>query len=329
MKRLIFGFAFFFLSFWRLSTHDVSSEDINIISKILPVQHEGRVKPLDTIARSTILMLHENQKIEYNGRRISPIECFLYIIFKPDIAETIDLFRIDHPQVKALLNTDAKYVSYRTLNSIRDLIDDNATHASEYDKHQRDTYHNAIIHLKDKVDLYEGMTSSVFLNVFIDEFNDVFPDDDDAIDGVLKLYILTKHLNENDERLFIDQINTYKHRFEYLDYYSQFQMILSESNDQWLSVGDALSKLDTNTEPSPYLKRTLEVYHEFQKDNNQTINGLINQQIDYLNMTIPSVMGNIRSEVMFNDLQPFYMSAVIYLIVMLCYLPYFLLKSPN
>ncbi|MDA8773696.1 cytochrome c biogenesis protein CcsA [Chlamydiia bacterium] len=330
MKRLLFGFTLFsFLCFWLLSAHVFTKDDTNIALKILPVQHEGRLKPLDTIARSTSLMLHENQKLHHNGRRISPIDCFLHIIYKPDIAETIDLFRIDHPQVKELLNTDAKYVSYQKLNSIRDLIYDNANHASERDNSQRDTYHNAIIHLKDKVDLYEGMSSSVFLSVFIDEFNDVFPNDEDAIDGVLKLYMLTKHLNENDERLFIDQINTYTHRFEYLDYYSQFQMILSNNNNQWLSVGDALNKLETNIEPNPYLKRSLQIYQEFQRDDHQKINGLVRQQLDYLDVAIPTVMSKIRSEVMFNDLQPFYVAAIVYIIVMLCYVPYFLFVTPK
>ncbi|MGB0263981.1 MAG: cytochrome C biogenesis protein, partial [Opitutales bacterium] len=50
----------------------------------LPVQVGGRIKPLDTVARNTLLVLASRQKvITPEGHSISPIEWFLDLTMRP------------------------------------------------------------------------------------------------------------------------------------------------------------------------------------------------------------------------------------------------------
>ena len=77
----------------------------------LPVIHEGRVKPFDSLARNTLLQLREKQtanlepwKEWHQSPKIIPAtEWLVAVMMKPELADTWPVFRIDHPDVKGLL----------------------------------------------------------------------------------------------------------------------------------------------------------------------------------------------------------------------------------
>ena len=63
----------------------------------LPVQVGGRIKPLDSVARNTLLILANRQKvITPEGNTLSPIEWFMDLTMRPEIADTYKTFAKDH-----------------------------------------------------------------------------------------------------------------------------------------------------------------------------------------------------------------------------------------
>src|SRR5688572_1323444 len=71
----------------------------------LPTLVNGRVKPLDTVARTSLLMLQGRQTVRsFEGRSLTPSEWLLDVLFRPEKANTYPVFEIVHPEVLALFD---------------------------------------------------------------------------------------------------------------------------------------------------------------------------------------------------------------------------------
>ncbi len=70
----------------------------------LPVLKNGRIKPMDTVARTALLMTQGRQRVVTpEGRAITPIEWLLDTLFRPEIADTYKTFEVVHPDLLSLL----------------------------------------------------------------------------------------------------------------------------------------------------------------------------------------------------------------------------------
>ncbi|MGC9450314.1 MAG: cytochrome c biogenesis protein ResB [Oceanipulchritudo sp.] len=81
----------------------------------LPVQEGGRIKPIDTVARTTLMMISGKQSYsEAGGKRVNAPEWFAELVLDPRTAARRAVFRIDHPDLVGLLgfhNEERKYFS--------------------------------------------------------------------------------------------------------------------------------------------------------------------------------------------------------------------------
>jgi ABC-type transport system involved in cytochrome c biogenesis permease subunit len=73
----------------------------------LPVLVNGRIKPLDTVARSSLLQLQGRQRVSSptisEPLVSSPTEWLAEVVFRPEKADTLPTFAIDNPELLALI----------------------------------------------------------------------------------------------------------------------------------------------------------------------------------------------------------------------------------
>jgi len=70
----------------------------------LPLLQDGRLKPLDTVARTSLLLLQNRQRVRTaSGESLSPSRWLLDVCYRPDLADTYPTFRIDNDEVLSLL----------------------------------------------------------------------------------------------------------------------------------------------------------------------------------------------------------------------------------
>src|SRR5574342_698745 len=70
----------------------------------LPVLEGGRVKPIDSIARNTLLVIRGTQSFPSDaGRTVGAREWLLDVLFRPDVADRQPVFQIDDPEVLGLI----------------------------------------------------------------------------------------------------------------------------------------------------------------------------------------------------------------------------------
>ncbi|MEK6543818.1 MAG: cytochrome c biogenesis protein CcsA [Elusimicrobiota bacterium] len=84
----------------------------------LPVVHEGRRKPLDTLARSSLLLLRGKQTVRHEDRTISAIEWFLDVVARPSLADLYPTFRIDDQEVLDSLGLGSRKGRYFSFHDI-------------------------------------------------------------------------------------------------------------------------------------------------------------------------------------------------------------------
>lgn len=133
-----------------------------------PVLVNGRVKPLDTVARTTLLVLQGRQRVRtFDGKSVTPGAWLLDVLYRPEIANTYPVFEIVHPDVLALfdLTTEqgagGKRYSAQQLGKGLPELDRQARLADEVDAAARTTFQRAVIQLRNSIILYQRLQFSV------------------------------------------------------------------------------------------------------------------------------------------------------------------------
>ena len=132
----------------------------------LPVLEGGRVKPIDTVARNSLLMIRSKQSLTYSGRTVGPDEWLLDVMFRPEVADRQPVFVIDDPEVLGLLGlkqSSERYYPFTALASHLDEIQRQAQAAHAIDAKQRTRFQSAIANLFERVYLYYRLKNTVQL----------------------------------------------------------------------------------------------------------------------------------------------------------------------
>lgn len=193
--------------------------DLNSFRQI-PVSANGRTKPLDTVARNSLMNISGRQSIRTDDGRVSAIEWYIELITNPEQSIEREVFRIDHPDVLALIGLDTEK---RTRFSFAELLDSGneinrqAMLASQEKAKARDPFQRAVLVLNQRMMLYSELSqlSSPYLvppltsgedwRSFVSVLNEN-PSDPDAraLLGVLQAY------RSGDAGAFNSQLGEFK-----------------------------------------------------------------------------------------------------------------------
>ena len=144
----------------------------------LPVIANGRIQPMDSLARNALLRLRGRQSVDLrpwadrgDGEVITATEWMAAMMMNPELANTWPVFRIDHPELQGLLNlsrgayagarTDGKHFTWPSiLNNLEDLQRE-ARRVGGIDQAQRTSYERAVIQLWSAVGLHMRLQNTV------------------------------------------------------------------------------------------------------------------------------------------------------------------------
>ena len=167
MKRvvqIVVGFLAFALA-WPMLKPLVRPDDSALAALgRIPVLEGGRVKPLDSVARSNLLILRGKQSASTAEGRISAMEWLAELIFNREAANALEVIRIDNPEILGMMGLEVgtrKYFSYRELEPYLARIQQQARQAPE-DRKQRNAYESAIVQLFSKLVQYQILSQTVY-----------------------------------------------------------------------------------------------------------------------------------------------------------------------
>jgi ABC-type transport system involved in cytochrome c biogenesis permease subunit len=164
---LVLAAALLVIAVTLLPTGKSSPFDLSGFGR-LPVLADGRIKPLDTIARTALLMLQGRQRVVApDGRRLDAEEWLLDVSFRPNQADTYQVFRIDDPDVLQIFNLSRAdgdggvRFSFRQIQPGLDELDRQGRLAETVEGAARTSFQRAVVELRSHVGYYERLEFSV------------------------------------------------------------------------------------------------------------------------------------------------------------------------
>ncbi len=139
----------------------------------LPVLEGGRIKPIDSVARNSLLMIRSQMSFRFEeavgGQKVAHTvgadEWILDVLFRAEVADAQPVFVINDPDVLSLINQKLsqtnRYFSFREIRPFLPEIQSQASVAEPIDPKQRSRFQGAIVNLYQRIDLYLRLQNTV------------------------------------------------------------------------------------------------------------------------------------------------------------------------
>lgn len=302
------------LAFSLHVTKPKSDFDINAFGN-LPVLANGRIKPFDTVARTSLLILH-GSTMDADHNEIIPTQWLMDLMMRSAVADQFKVFVIYNPDVLGLLDknqSEGKYFSFAELQPFLKQIDDQAKMADEMKPDERGVFQREILKLRDRVLLYNQLANSWHSDDSL-EFTDELAGFQNAVEkgsAAFSAKNAGKDFSKDDLQMLGDFFNHYQSlaRVAYL------RPIPKPDAQDWETVGDSLLKtIQTGTIESPvYSYASMSTaYH---KQDPAAFNLAVAGYQKYLDQNFPQFLKKTGYEFRFNQYEPFYKCIVLYVCV--------------
>jgi ABC-type transport system involved in cytochrome c biogenesis permease subunit len=265
----------------------------------LPVLEGGRVKPADSVARNSLLVIRSQQSFAFDDpagkRTVGADEWLLDVMFRPEVADQQPAFVINDPDVLGLLGvgqSSTRYFSFATIAPRLDEIQRQAEIAHPVDAKQRTRFQSAIVNLYERLLLYYKLRNTMQLA---------------GMPGGLGSEIAARGAADAAERQ------------QALAQLAQFRAIppgAGESPDAWRNTGQALAAARTGP-VDPALEAYARLGTAWAAQDAASFNRAVGELRFLAQGARPEALALAGNEVLFNRAQPFYAGMVIYVLALL------------
>lgn len=131
----------------------------------IPVVHSGRVKPLDTVARATLLALNEKQTLKLpDGTKLAALDWLLSVMYTPVTANAWPVFRIQNHMILGIFGRPGEEnvaLSFQEIEPYLTVVEDEAAKATKVESPNRTTFQREIVRLHQKLVMYQKLKNTV------------------------------------------------------------------------------------------------------------------------------------------------------------------------
>ena len=286
----------------------------------IPVLVGGRVKPLDTVARNSLLIIHGKQELRLEGgKRLSAMHWLTDVLFNAPVADQYPVFVVQNADVLGLFGweqSDRKYFSFAEFMPFLKQIDEQATQSDKLEAVQRSAYQSAILNLRNGLSLYQRLKNSIQpedAQNFAAELHRF----EGTVPGAAKA-ARERSMGENFDKARLDDVAAMIQRYERL---SEMAYVLAVppfgQDDQWHSVGDSLLRSVGTGQIHPIVGDYAIVGDAYRVDDRMLFNQNVQFVGDSFAKTQPKATKRASFEFLFNRLQPFSQSMALYVLAFL------------
>lgn len=299
----------------------------------LPVQSSGRLQPLDSIARNALRILSGKTTTEdAEGNGISASQWLADMAFRPELASTYPVFRIDNAQVLGLFGWQQgsrKYFSWGEIAPHFETLQQQ-TQNIRPEREQQDAYERAIVKLANSLMLYNQMGHLLNPGGGLDELVLEYGSWAASVAPGRDAFAAMESGLEFDREAF-ERFAFYTDRYMRLGQVAAARIAPpselpnphvavpnptgtgSNHLNDWLNIGEALLGTIQTNAISPtalgYAKMT-ESYRNADAEGFQRAVGALHNTLER-----EAPMGKLAFERFFNQFQPFYQSSILYVLV--------------
>ena len=291
-------------AFFPILPHSDSGADLALFSRF-PVLQEGRVKPLDTVARSSLLVLSHKESVSTKGQELPASKWLLDLVSRPEVADMEKVFCIDNLDVLGFLNlpqTAQRYFSFNQIAPSWDRLEKKANSIEKISAKSRSSFESALLEVEEQVVLYQRLKFSLETPELPDSLPNLLLKNPQSI-------AKDKHLQK--------ELSGILTRSNFIDQSAYFWAIPVSSGNQygWISSGKAIGQLLMQGT----LSQPLLFYHRMEDARKNSdpaaFNAAANSYNEWLQKNLPSQWRWSRYEEIFNAVSPFWKGIILYFIV--------------
>ncbi|PYL10928.1 MAG: cytochrome C biogenesis protein [Verrucomicrobia bacterium] len=259
--------------------------DFNRFGKI-PVLVGGRIKPLDTVARNSLLIIHGKQELRLEGgKRVSAMQWLTDTLFNAPVADQYPVFVVQNADVLGLFGwqqSDRKYFSFAEFSAFLKQIDDQAI--------QPEGVENFTAELQRYASSLPGAATAA----------------------------RQRSMGENFDKSKLDDVAQTIQRYEHL---SDMAYILAvpplDRNGESQSIGNSLLQSVGIGEIHPIVAEYAVIGDAYRANDQPLFNQHVRVVTDWFAKEQPNTMKRASFEFLINRLQPFSQSMTLYVLAFL------------
>jgi len=295
----------------------------------LPILANGRIKPLDTVARSSLLQLQGRQRVTSgSGAALAPTAWLATVFFDPARADRLRTFEIVHPEVLTLFNLrpedgdGGKRFSFVQLNGGFAELMRQSQLAQQSDTAARSAFQRAVIQLHLNLNLYHELKHTLVPPDSTDFLSELLSFQQNLAAGVAA--VRARQQNEPYDEAAFKAMLSLGTRFDTLSTASSLRPIPpiqnaatqthAHTNDDWRSTGTAL----LNTFETGLVDHNVLAYaglaQAWRGQKHDQFNEIVRLYRDQLQTQFAPELRKTDTEARFNAAAPFYRSMLLYVL---------------
>ncbi len=298
-----------------------------------PVLLNGRIKPLDTVARSTLLLTHSSQRLATPDGRLTPMAWLAEVLYRPAVADTRQVFLVHDPEVLALagLPSDRKRFSFADLRPRLAEVEREARLASDIESQARSPFQRAITKLHRQLVIYHQLKNSLALESRPD-FGAEIASFRDALAPGLAAY-RAREAGEPHDTDALATLRSYAQRFFDFGPKSHFAPIIPEPSKRddstaWSTYGDALLASIRAGRLPPAVEAHAAAAAAYQSGDMPALAAAAAEHQALVAASHPRTHLRMRVETAFNSFAPFSVSMALYVLAFVLVCVGWLLSAP-
>jgi ABC-type transport system involved in cytochrome c biogenesis permease subunit len=289
----------------------------------LPVLLNGRVQPMDSVARNTLLQMRSRQSVHDETEGTIPaIAWFAELTMKGEGSGNRKAFRVDHPELRSLVGLPPEgsmYASYAQLEPHFEAVDKQARRAGGVESAQRSTFEKAVLKLHNGLSLYQRLRNSLR-----PEDSHDFRAELAEFQAVLEpgLAAVQQHeAGETVDQAALTKLARMVQRYQMLAQVAYPLIIPPDkpevNRDAWSNIGSSLFDVVRTKQISPAATAYADMVTAYQDGKPGEFNQALADYQNWLAGRLAPEVKKARFEHLFNHWRPFYLSTTIYVLAFL------------
>lgn len=350
MKRFIPLIVLVIFAGWFLGKvrepKNTSAFDLNGFGK-LPVLANGRIKPLDTVARTSLLALQHRQRVSDLATPEpfveTPIQWAADVMFAPEKADTYPTFKIDSPELLTLMGIDesltklefegAKRVlaifgfipsnrtrfSYKQLEPRLEELHRQYQLAQPIDPAGRTPFQRAVVQLYANLSQYHEIKHTLVMPGSPDFLSELL-----YFQQIIPLGVEAVRAKESGKTFNNDAYLAMMESGRRYDFLGGSTRILAvppadhaENKDNWKTTGNAILEVLQTGNINPTALAYAGLASAWRNNKPEQFNKIIELYTAELNKRVPEAVGKVRAEARFNAAEPFDNSMTLFVVATL------------
>lgn len=329
MKKFIYSLIILLTGYilWNgLSSAKVVSDfDVASFAE-LPVQVGGRIKPLDSVARNNLLILSNRQKVVTpEGKSITPIEWFMELTMRPEVADTYRVFKIEFPDELGLVGLAEQGQRYYSFNDLRPHFDEIRRIFAGIDPEpqKRSPYDRQIAELNNGLMRYHRVMHSLHpvggpdrLDRLADEYRSYLSTVGPGLEALRR-----QQTGEEFDSALLNRFMAFGDDYLKLSQIAMLRVVPPpppiDPMMDWKNVGLELLDVMKGYPLSPYVTSYATLTMAYRAGEVETFNREVDRLRQRFIGDFPDDIDRVHFEYVFNSLQPFYLTMQLYVLIFL------------